>query len=329
VKNKKTAINIGAIVAVIIVGAAFYFLTQPKEEVIVNWGARLTEPEIIFLAKKFYEKYGIKLNVIWYPTGVELRDALIAGEVDFAELGVTPAITGLSRSDDMVILSFVEHGGGKYRVVVRKDSPYQTMDDLLGKKIAVKIGSGCYTAFLKYVTSRGWDIKDFEVIDMGDVDAMAALEAGSVDAVVYWEPIPAMLVTKGVAREIFNFEGFVENPVVFASRRSFVEAHKDITVKILAAWIETLEFLRNNPKEAAEIVSREMAKKGIEIPPEAYELSLSHMNYTAWVEQRVIDEFIKIGDLLVEKGKIPPDSVNWDKAFDFSYLEEATKLVKG
>ncbi|MBC7077161.1 MAG: ABC transporter substrate-binding protein, partial [Synergistales bacterium] len=173
---------------------------QPS--VTIRWSDRLTPQGILFKGGGYPEKYGLKLDSKLFPTGTEIRDALISGDLDIGELGITPMLTGLVRAPGkLCAVGVSSFGGGKYSVVVRKDSKYENMKDLVGKKLAVKVGSGCYTAFLLWAKSQGLTEKDFQILDMGDVDAMAALETKSVDAVVYWEPIPSLLIAKGLARE--------------------------------------------------------------------------------------------------------------------------------
>ncbi len=210
--------------------------SEPLE---ARWSYRLTPQNIIFIDGKYPQRYGITVKPILFKTGIEARDGLIAGAIDVGELGVTPAITALARSQkDLAIVAVSSFGGGKYRVVVPKNSPIKSMDALRGKKLAIKVGSGNYTAFLMWAKAKGYDIKDFQINDVGDTEAMSAMEAGSVDAVIYWEPIPAILVAKGMAREIFNFDGFVQNPVYLVARRDWLKKSPQAATHLLAAWIE-------------------------------------------------------------------------------------------
>lgn len=298
--------------------------SEPLE---VRWSYRLTPQNIILIDGKYPQRYGVTVKSILFKTGIEARDGLIAGAIDVGELGVTPAITALARAQkDLVIIAVSSFGGGKYRVVVPKNSPIKTMEELRGKKLAIKVGSGNYTAFLMWVKAKGYDIKDFQINDVGDIEALGAMEAGSVDAVIYWEPIPAILVAKGIAREIFNFDGFVQNPVYLVARRDWLKKSPQAAVRLLAAWIEAQEFIQHNVPEAAKISAEALTKRGITISAEAYKLALGHEYYEPWIYPMLIKETLETHQFLVKDGKAPA-TIDWKTAFDPSYLAEASKLV--
>ncbi|MEW6046108.1 MAG: ABC transporter substrate-binding protein [Bacillota bacterium] len=293
----------------------------------VRWSYRLTPEDIVFTKGKFAERYGVTVQSVLFATGIEARDALIAGAIDVAELGVSPAVTALARAGrNLVIIAGDEYGGGKYRVVVPKGSPIKTVDELRGKKVAIKVGSGNYTAFLQWVQSRGYNIKDFQIVDVGDADAVAAMESRSVDAVIYWEPIPAILVAKGIAREIFDFEGYVTNPVWVVARREWVEKNPDLVARFLAGWIEALAFMTEKPAEAAEIISKALAERGIDIPATAYTQALKHDRYEPWLHPFLIRDTIEVHRFLVRENRAPAN-IDWKVAFDPRPLAQAMQLV--
>ena len=70
-------------------------------------------------------------------------------------------------------------------MVVPKNSTAKTVDDLKGKVIATKVGSGSYNAFLSYLKNTGRDEKDFKVKNAGPGAILAAMESGSVDAGIW------------------------------------------------------------------------------------------------------------------------------------------------
>lgn len=320
------------IVAGVLLPLTLMALASPAlaQEPTVRWGYRLTPLNIVFIDGGYPEKWGIEAEPILLTTGTESRDALLAGEIDVAELGVTPMLTAAARAqEDLVVIGVSSFGGGKYRVVVPVDSPIQTMDELVGKRIAIRVGSGNYTAFLMWADENGYDVReDFEIANMGDTDAMAALEAGSVDAVIYWEPIPAILVAKGLAREIFNFEGYVYNPVYLTARRGWAKEDPERVAKLLAAWMEAQQFATFQPKEAAAMSAEALQARGVDVSAEAYELALGHEVYETWFYPEVLHETQSTLAFLQEEGAIPESAeIDWATLFDASYQLRAWELI--
>jgi len=302
--------------------------------VTIPMGYRLTETTITLVKGGFLEKYGIIPILVPYASGVEMRDGVIVGDIAFGELGTGPTITAMTKAtpDDIVILGVYEAGGEKYSVVVRADSPYQSFDDLLGKIIAIKVGSGCYTAFLRYIIYRGWTLDDFQVVDIGEAEALSALEAGSVDAVIYWEPIPTVLVAKGIGRRLMDFGpecGIqVYNPVYLVANKKWVQEHRDATIRFLAAFIESQYFLRDHPEAAARIVYETLKAEGIEVySAEVYKESLQRHEYPTFVSEEIMNDTDIVAEFLYEQGKIDvlPDIRQY---VDNTYIQEALSLVE-
>ena len=303
-------------------------------KVTIPIGYRLTETTIVLVKGGFLEKYGIIPVLIPYASGVEMRDGVIVGDIAFGELGTGPTITAMTKAspDDIVLLAVTEAGGDKYSVVVRKDSPYQSFDDLLGKIIAIKVGSGCYTAFLRYIDHKGWSLDDFQVVDVGEAEALSALEAGSVDAVVYWEPIPSVLEAKGIARRLMSFGpecGIkVYNPVYLGANKKWVQENREAAIRFLAAFIESQYFLKEHPGAAARIVYETLKAEGIEVySAKVYEESLKHHQYPIFINDEIMDDTNMVSKFLYDQGKIDvlPDV---RKYVDTSYIEEALALMQ-
>lgn len=296
----------------------------------LRWGYRLTPLNVIFVNQGYAAKWGLKVKTNLFKTGTESRDALLAGAIDAGELGVTPTLTALARDPkDIVVIGVSQFGGGTYRVVVPVNSPAHSMKDLLHKKIAIRVGSGNYTAFLMWAKQQGYDINtDFKIVNMGDTDAMAALQSGSVDAVAYWEPIPAILVSKGIAREIFNFSGYVYNPVYLVARRDWIKKNPGAAAKLMAAWMQAQDFVRFHTKEAATISSEVLSKRGIDVSAAAYNLALRHETFEPWMYPDLLKETQSTYKFLQKQGAIPAtDSIDWAKDFNPTYEAKAWDML--
>lgn len=287
---------------------------------------RLTSTSIAATDAGFAERYGLKIEPVKSSTGIEANEALLTGAVDVAEVGITPFVTLLSRSSDVVAIGVSSSGGGTYRTVVRKESPYQSMDDLIGKKVAIKIGSGNYSAFLTYIAQRGWKETDFQLVNSGDQEAVAALASGSVDAVVYWEPIVSVLIAKGIARPIFSFKGIVENPIFLVASRKVLEAKPQTFAKYIAAFMDGQDLLTRDVPGAARMVTAAINKTGQQIDGAAIEMSIPSSDYRIELTDSVKADAKANFDLLKKAGKLRGNEPDWSKAFDGRAIEAAKVL---
>ncbi len=96
----------------------------------------------MFVAQKegYYEKVGLlpgkNLKLSHFTNGVAVMEAFMIGEIDAAYLGGAPAT--LKRwNDDIKIRVIAGSNDEGSALVVRKDSPIQSLKDLQGKTIAI------------------------------------------------------------------------------------------------------------------------------------------------------------------------------------------------
>lgn len=106
---------------------------------------------------------------------------LNSGGVDFASSASLAAV--LSRANGSPIKSVYVYSRAEWTaLVVRKDSPYQTIADLKGKKIAATKGTDPYLFTLRSLQQAGLKKDDVELVHLQHPDGRTALEKGDVDA---------------------------------------------------------------------------------------------------------------------------------------------------
>lgn len=299
-------------------------------DVTIRLADRLTTTSVLFKGKNYADKYGLKVETTPFASGTEIRDALISGDIDVGDVGITPLLTALSQtSDSLSVVGISGFGGGNYSVVVGTDSSYAKIEDLVGKKIAVKVGSGCYSAFLLWAQNAGYDgEKDFQILDMGDVDAMAALENGSVDATVYWEPIPSILESKGVGKIIADYDGLVNNPTFLVARTEFVDQNPELVARFVAAWADMSQMMFLHVDEAAKISAEELNSGGIEITEELYKKILPKTQNQIWLYPDLLDEAKESFEILKASGKTDANAqIDWSKVYRADITAKAQEIL--
>ncbi len=89
--------------------------------------------------KGYFEENGLDATVKAYDTGIETKNALLAGEVDVADT-VDFVIAGLGlESVDFKVLASIDTAIIDY-IIARKDRGILSLSDLKGKKIGIKPG---------------------------------------------------------------------------------------------------------------------------------------------------------------------------------------------
>lgn len=168
----------------------------------------------------------------FFPTGQE-------DGVEFQTLG------GMQRHDgdgiQLGILFRIHNQGdvtykaaaGGSAILVQKDSPLKTLEDLKGKKVAFKRGSSAHNVTVKALRKAGLTLSDITPVDLAPPDAAAAFRSGSIDAWSIWDPYFAVAEKEPTTRVLSTAEGIVDPWSYFLANGDFVEANPDLVPLIL------------------------------------------------------------------------------------------------
>jgi ABC-type nitrate/sulfonate/bicarbonate transport system substrate-binding protein len=133
-------------------------------------------------------------------------------------------------------------------VVVAKDSPYKSVEDLKGKAVALTPEvTTLYNLFDFIMRKKGVNIeKEFQLKKLGGPGIMAVLERGEVEAGILWEAHVSRLVTSGKYRAIMGFRDELVKllngkilPVIWlGSLEPWVKGNPNLVAGLRAAWAE-------------------------------------------------------------------------------------------
>jgi len=147
---------------------------------------------------------------------------------------------------------YTNHGA----VLVRADSPYQSLSDLRGKRIATLPSvSGLYTSMQVIVRKLGMDWeRDFDLVAGQAPAVIAALERGDADAAIPFEPNVSKLLATGQYREVMNpnetwqqLTGSSLFMVGLAALQSWIDQNRDTARAIRACVLDATRYLRETP----------------------------------------------------------------------------------
>ncbi len=141
-------------------------------------------------------------------------------------------------------------------VLVRKDSPYNSVDDLKGKAVALTSEvTTIYNLFDFMMRKRGLNIeKDFQLKKLAAPAIIAVLEKGDVEAGLLWEAHVLRLVTGGKYKTILGFRDELSRllnvkvmPVIWlAGLEPWVKENGALVPKLRAAWTEAYRGLQQD-----------------------------------------------------------------------------------
>jgi ABC-type nitrate/sulfonate/bicarbonate transport system substrate-binding protein len=295
----------------------------------LKMGSRLEYYDVTYRQGGFDKKYDLDAEGVPFATGVEVVTAIQSGAIDIASSGHVPLTILLSKTDKVLVLaSSAYNKGSLYRMVVGKDTPYKGIEDLKGKVVATKFGSGSYNAFLSYLKAKGMTEKDFRMKNASPAAIIGAMEAGTVDAGIWFEPTISVIVYKGFGRVLLDFEGHATFQAYWMVNRAFAEKNPDIVVRFLAGALDAQELLSTNVKESAVLISKGYKKRGRDMPPQVFEKGIELMDFSPDITPDKYAEMHRTYEFFKAKGRIKGPEPDWKSLFKTEYLEKAKKIRK-
>jgi len=231
-------------------------------------------PLDVGMAKGFFHAHGIAIDEVNFAGSAKLQQGLAANAIDIG-LGSGPELAFVAKGNtDLGVAAFAGPPDGLV-LVVSKDAPIHTVADLKGKKISVSTVGGLTDWMVHEVSRReGWGPDGIDVIPLGTDEAqIATMRTGSTDGMPLDVASAALLEQKGAARILLKFGDVVHdfiNHVTYATDDVMKKRPDDLRA-FLAAWFETVKWMRQNKDETVKIVAPVMGKPP-EIASRAYDI---------------------------------------------------------
>jgi NitT/TauT family transport system substrate-binding protein len=257
IKNK-LYISAGISVILVVIGIlAGGCQGQPVEKISI--GATTQElSTLIWIAeeKGYFEENGLDATVKAYDTGIETKNALLAGEVDVADT-VDFVVSGLGLEGvDIKVLASINTAIIDY-IIARKDRGISGLSDLKGKKIGIKPGSSAEYYLGRTLIFNNLSLQDVELVALHPPDMPEAIAQGEVDATITWHPHNYHIKNSLGDNAIFWSAHSEQHVYWFIfCKDEFIQKHPEKIKRLLKALIQAEEFVIHNNLEAKGIIAR-------------------------------------------------------------------------
>jgi NitT/TauT family transport system substrate-binding protein len=261
----------------------------------------ITNYGVVYLSiqQGFFQAEG--LNVTPRVMGANPVAGIVGGDFDTGGVTWTAFLLATNRGIPLLPLSEADRGAkGQALFMVKNDSPIKTMDDLIGKKIAVvTVGGACDLILNDVLNKKGLDYKSIGYTVMGVPDMAPTVLRGGVDAACIPEPLLSVVQAQGELRSVFDlfsgqYDGF---PLVgFPVTQKFAESNPNTVAALQRALAKGLKFAHDNQDKLRDIFPTFTTLK----PELARKIVLSHTP-----EQSDFTQLKTIGDLMDRLQMLP------------------------
>lgn len=226
----------------------------------ISYGASV---QYIMQEKKILEKHvpeDVTVEWLQISSSPEIRDAVVSGRVDLSAMALPAFITAYENGLPLTLLSYNITNPVK---IYSNDPAITTIDEFPDTgKIAVLNKSGYITmSFYAYCKEIMGDalIYDNLLTPMSEADTIASLQTSKDFSGAVFQ-FPSLLRAERIEHvtlladltDIVEEYGFGS---IFFMRSDYYEENPDIAEAYLAAQEEVQQFIKDNPEEAAQMLS--------------------------------------------------------------------------
>lgn len=293
----------------------------------VRYAMQKVPEDYVYRAKDWGKPYDVKVTEMVSPSGVRSMQHLLSGQADCADSGSGPILSTISRApQDLTIVSATHSGGQRHELMVKPNAKYSSLAQLKGKRIAIRVGSGAYIAFEKYIASKHWSNRDFNIVNMAPSDMGAAISSGQVAGAITWEPTPSILYTKHIVKIIQNFGSVTTDPALMVCTTKFVKHHPKAVEHFLASIMAMYKVIRTDPQAAGKEAAKVASRSGVSVPPAAFTRAFKHMTFDMHLSPENLKDLESNAKFMVAHHRISKVP-NIPARIDTKYLAAAAKLA--
>ena len=275
-------------------------------------------PADVGVAAGIFRKYGIDLAIANFAGDAKLVQAMTADAINIALAG-GPTIAFEVKGAPMLAIAALADRPSTIMLVVAKDGPVKTVDDLKGRTVSVSTtGSLTYWLAEELSRSRGWGSNGIKIAPLGTATAQAAaLKTRQVDGVVTETSTVLRLVEQGSGRILVRFGERIPDfhvHVVFA-RKGFIDGNPEALQNFLEALFESVQYMRDH-KDQTIAVAAQVAEVSTSIATANYEEIMPVFNRTGRFDAKALEVLARS---FVEMGALP-DKPDMSKLYTEAYL---------
>lgn len=214
-------------------------------------------PMFIAQEKGYFKDAGVNMNIQVIEDESTYTSLITNGSVQFLATAQDPNIKMYANGADSRYVLCMDLSNGADGLVATAD--IQSLDDLAGKSVALDKSASSYYFFLTALEQdSSLTEDDINVLDMGDTtEAGLAFMSGNVDAAIMWEPelSEALDEVEGAHALITSadYPGTIMDSLVVNTK--YAAENPEVVKAVEEAWYKAIDFMRENPSEAYELMA--------------------------------------------------------------------------
>ena len=269
-------------------------------------------PAFVAVENGYWTKQGLNVKIKLTSSGRQVTQSLQAGEAQFGHAALSTTTAAARASGNMLkgvmpyynAGDFVAKAGGR-AIIARKDRGIDAGNpkSMEGKKIGYLKGSTNDVYLRQWFKREKLDIAKSELVNVPVENMPITLAQGQVDAVAPWEPYSAQAVRELGANAVVvsrGEEGLVADIIGVVAHENWIGKNYDLIEKFSIGIAQAAQFVRQDPKGAAEIDTRYL--DGLNVAD-----AIEGLKWVTWdprISVCTADGLVRTGNDMVKDGLI-------------------------
>lgn len=317
VSRKNLAIMVFGVIFITGIGLGIYFYNpSTSPDVTIGYLEGDLHQLAFYVAREqgLYEQEGIYYQAVAFDNGGDVMTAFEAANrgIDMAYFGFAPALFHrfTNQAANITVLAGVNVNGSA--LIVKNDSSIQSGADLKGLNIAVPSRHNMQDFILSMILNQsGLTYDDINLtVGISPSDMVLALQSGSIDGYVAWEPYCIKGTDNGVGKYLYkSSEVWSNHPCcIIAAHNTFLQTNSETVMKVLKVHKLATEWIWSHWDEAKQIAIEKM-----NLSEEQAEIAMANIGYVYQMDiaqmELFVQKMVDLNDLIsLESPNIPSGS---------------------
>lgn len=281
----------------------------------------------------FFRTEGLDVQVQDLKGGASAAKALIGGSADYACIALDHVLKARVQGQDLVyLMAFDRYPGASLIVDRRLAGRVRTVQDLKGLTLGVtSMGSGSHMALDALLVKSGVPLNQVQVVSAGTGTMPAALQQGSIQAAMHYDPFVTRLVLEGKGYVLFDLTTREHTMWLYGSeypylglvtRREVLRSRPQEVQAVVNALVTAQRFLKaRSPEAVARALPSDFGAEGPTLVK-----ALEHTSPSFSPDGQVTPQQVQaVLHSLQDSGALPADSqVQAETVVDMGFLRRAT-----
>jgi NitT/TauT family transport system substrate-binding protein len=289
------------------------------QEVVRLGNLKLAHFGAVSYIKEIAPKCGIRVEEKVFAKGLDVMQAIIAGELDVGATASEAAISGRAGGAPVLVVAGFARGGA--RLVARPELGIRSVAGLRGKRVGVTRGAIQEVLLMAQLAKHGLKAdanpgKDVQLVYLAYADLNQALLGKQIDAMMQSEPQSSQAINKGFGAEVLKpYDTPIGEPVrTLVMTEKFYRERRPVAEKFMRCFVEATKTFIDTPALAEKYVREAVFKNqissddfqdAIRNSPYSFDITPEHIQVTT-------DIMVKTGVGRMSKAPLAQDWVRTD-----------------